>query len=98
MGLLTKTELHYKDYSWTALAGDNPKISGAPDNTLLNRKEGYEILYFVNKFSETYNFKNKSSAHKVEKMIRNDVPSNIHSQINIKDWIVKNWNNTTFSN
>lgn len=90
MALLSKTELHYKDYSWTALSGDNPKISGEPDSTLLSRKEGYEILYFINKFSELYNFKQKTSAIKVEKMIR-DVPGDLRSQKHIQEWIVKNW-------
>ena len=93
MALLLKTELYYKDYSWTALSGDNPKISGEPDSSLLNRKEGYEVLYFINKFSEIHNLKQKKSAIKVEKMIR-DVPGNLHSQKNIKEWIEKNWNDS----
>lgn len=96
MGLLTKTELYYKDYSWTAIIGDNPKVSGEPDSTLLSRKEGYEILYFVNKFSEMNNFKQKQSALKVERMIREEVPNNIHGQKNIKDWISTNWTKSKF--
>lgn len=44
MALITKSDLHYNDYSWTSYTGDNPKIKGEPDSTLLNRKEGYEIL------------------------------------------------------
>ena len=74
MAVITKSELFYQDYSWTVLTGDNPKISGEPDSTLLNRKEGYEVLYFVNKFCEKYNLKQKTSAIKVEKIIRNEVP------------------------
>ena len=96
MGLISKTDLYYNDYSWTALAGDNPKITGEPDSTLLNRKEGYEILYFVNKFSEKYRFKQKNSANKVEKMIREEIPSDIRSQEKIKTWIEQNWKNSKF--
>ena len=44
MGLISKKDLFYTDYSWTVLAGDDPKIIGMPDSNLLNRKEGYEIL------------------------------------------------------
>ena len=80
MALLAKSELHYKDYSWTAISGDNPKVSGEPDNTLLSRKEGYEILYFINKFSEIHNFKQKASAIKIERMIREEVPTNTFSK------------------
>jgi hypothetical protein len=80
-------------YFWS---GDNPKVSGEPDNTLLSRKEGYEILYFINKFSEIHNFKQKDSAIKVERMIREEVPTNIHSQKDIKTWIENNWKNSKF--
>lgn len=96
MALITKADLHYTDYSWTAISGDNPKVSGQPDSTLLSRKEGYEILYFVNKFCELYKLNVKSSATKVEKMIRNEVPTNIHSQIKIKEWLATNWNNSNY--
>lgn len=96
MGLITKSDLYYSDYSWTVLYGDNPKITGEPDSTLLNRKEGYEILYFVNKLCELHGLKQKVSATKVERMIREEVPSNIHGQKNIKEWIVQNWGTSKF--
>lgn len=96
MGLITKSDLYYTDYSWTVLNEDNPKITGEPDSTLLNRKEGYEILYFINKFSGINEFKLKASATKVERMIREEVPSDIRSQVNIKTWIEKNWKNSKF--
>jgi hypothetical protein len=96
MELISKNDLYYTDYSWIALTGDNPKITGKPDSTLLNRKEGYEILYFINKFSEIHEFKQKNSAIKVEKMIREEVPSAKRSQENIKTWIVQNWKNSKF--
>lgn len=95
MATISSSDLYYKDYSWTALYGDNPKITGEPDSTLLNRKEGYEILYFVNRFCAIHSL-NKISAIKVERMIREEVPGDIRSQINIKSWIVNNWNNSKF--
>jgi len=91
MGLITKTDLYYDDYTWTTYSNDDPKVKGEPDSTLLNRKEGYEVLYFTNKFCEIYELKQKASATKVERMIREKVPSDIRSQNNIKDWLVKNW-------
>jgi hypothetical protein len=96
MGLITKSELHYKDYTWTTVPGDDPRVSGEPDNALLSRKEGYEILYFVNKFSEINNFKNKDSAIKVEKMIRNEVPKEMRNQKDVKTWIEQNWTKSKF--
>lgn len=96
MALITKSDLHYNDYSWSTYSNDNPKITGEPDSTLLNRKEGYEILYFINKLSEIYNLKVKKSAIKIENMIRNEVPSNLHSQENVKRWIESNWKESKY--
>jgi hypothetical protein len=96
MALITKSDLHYNDYSWSTYSNDDPKITGEPDSTLLNRMEGYEILYFINKFTEIHKLKEKSSATKIEKMIRNEVPSNLRSQQNIKKWIEINWKNSKY--
>lgn len=96
MGLITKKELYYTDYSWTVIPGDDPKVTGSPDSTLLSRKEGYEVLYFINAFCEIHELKQKGSATKVERMIREEVPSNIRSQEKIKSWIESNWKTSKF--
>lgn len=93
MAVIQKDDLVYNDYSWTVYQNDDPKVTGNPDDTLLNRMEGYEVLYFVNKFCEMHSLKQKASANKVERLIRNDVPSYIHSQNKVAEWIVTNWKN-----
>ncbi|WP_336983428.1 hypothetical protein [Cedecea sp. HN178] len=92
MGLLTKADLKY-NYSWTVLGDDDPKKTGKPDSVLLNRHEGYEMLYFINKFSEKYSFKDKESGLKVEKLIRNKLPGEIRSHKNVTSWLEENWSN-----
>ncbi|MAZ26672.1 MAG: hypothetical protein CL868_06290 [Cytophagaceae bacterium] len=96
MALITKSDLYYKDYSWTTISGDNPKITGEPDSTLLNRKEGYEILYFINKLADIHGLKETRSGNKIEKMIREEVPGDVRSQEKIKSWIEQNWENSRF--
>lgn len=96
MALITKSDLYYDDYSWSTYSNDDPKITGEPDSTLLNRKEGYEILYFMNKLIEIHELKSKSSTLKIENMIRNEVPSNLHIQENIKRWIENNWKKSKY--
>lgn len=91
MALISKSDLVYKDYSWTVYGDDNPKITGTPDSTLLNRKEGYEVLYFINKFADIHSLENKLSANKIEEMIKKRVPSSIRSQEGIRSWIENNW-------
>lgn len=77
-------------YSWHAINEDNPKKIGITDNLLLNRKEGYEVLDFVNNFSEkTYTLK-KTDLQKIEKMIR-EVPNNVHKTEDITNWIIASW-------
>lgn len=90
MSLLNKTDLKLS-YSWEAIKGDNPKISGHPDSTLFNRHEGYEVLYLINKFSEKHDLQNKSSGHKIENMIRLHLPAEIRKQENVMEWIFNNW-------
>lgn len=67
MGLLVKSDLQYEDeYSWTAIDGDNPKITGIPDSTLLNREEGYEVLAFINRFAKNIHLNKKTVVSKLK--------------------------------
>jgi hypothetical protein len=86
----TKANMLYNHYSWTALPGDNPKISGVPDSTLFNRNEGYEVLYLINRMMVGYSL-NIPSGQKIERMIRTGLPGEVRSQKNVYDWIVANW-------
>lgn len=85
----------YDDYKWNAAADkDNPYYRNGSDHTLLNRTEGYEVLYFINHLSEklwtttasTYRY------NQLEKLIRIH-PTNIRSHLNVETWIIANWSN-----
>ncbi len=91
MAWMSKSDLVYDDYSWTVYGDDDPKVEGQTDIKLLNRKQGYEILNFINTMANIHNFKYVSSGQKIEKMIRDHLPIDIQSQMTIKDWIEKNW-------
>ncbi len=81
------------DYKWTAKADhDNPKFIGAQEHSMLNRTEGYEILYFINSLAKTWNWgENLSSRQHLEKIIREKVPSDIRTHTKIKEWIAANY-------
>lgn len=89
----TTSDMFYKDYKWAARdEKDDPRVTGEPDSTLLDRNEGYEVKYFVNKMGER-NFPSTpqtATYQKIEKMIR-QCPSNIRAQSGIRDWILANW-------
>ncbi|MCP1289831.1 hypothetical protein NK214_06460 [Chromobacterium sp. S0633] len=87
-------------YSWQAVPGDNPKITGTPDSNLLSTTEGYEVIDFINGFLKN-NINPPVSvqtrlptAHKIEKMIhlaKGKVAD--HKRSTYVTWIVNNWSN-----
>jgi hypothetical protein len=92
--MYSKADLYYNDYVWTTRYNkDDPRVTGEPDSTLLARREGWEMLYFLNKCAEKWGWKSKDVAtiQKVEKLIRNYVPSSTRSQKGIKEWLEANW-------
>ncbi|MEZ8121404.1 hypothetical protein ACED30_18020 [Vibrio splendidus] len=91
MTLLNRSDLK-NSYSWTAIGGDNPKITGTPDSTLFNRGEGYEVLYLINKVADKHSFKQKASGLKIESMLK-DLPSSTRKQTDVITWIEQNWDN-----
>ena len=93
MALFNKTDMTYKEYQWTAYPNDNPRITGKPDSTRFNRHEGYEVLYLINALAESWELKQINSCLKIEKMIREKLPSTTITQIDVKEWIRINWMN-----
>lgn len=89
MSNFTRSNLK-NSYSWSADGGDNPKLKGQPDASLLDRTEGYEVLYMIQKLMDDWGLKEISSGQKIEKLIH-DCPSNIRSQENVKTWIRQKW-------
>jgi len=92
MALIKKSELKYK-YSWTVISGDEPKVTGEPDSTRFSRNEGYEVLYLINKLADLWKLKNITLAHKIEEMIKYNLPSETQTQKDVMDWIgyKRNW-------
>ena len=92
MGLISRSELLFEDdYSWTVFDAEDPRVAGRLDGTPFSPTEGYELLFLINALSERWNFKNRTSAHKIEKMIRNLLPPGKISQQDVKMWIKVNW-------
>ena len=84
-----QSDLEYK-YDWT-IKQDDPKLRGNPDHSLFNRHQGWEMLYFVNRFGILHNVSTVTAGKKVERMLRDHLPSDIRSQANVKQWVYDNW-------
>lgn len=91
MALLNRSDLQFQ-YAWSALSPDDPRITGKPDSTLLNRHEGYEVLSFLNRLAHASKWDTKSPALKAERLIKNHLPGEVRSHKNVWQWLVDNWN------
>lgn len=92
MAKFNKSDMVYNDYSWTAVKGDDPRISGEPDSTLFSRKEGYEVLYMINKCMDKWSWNGTSNGQKIERVIRLHLPSDVRGQKSVYDWLSANVN------
>lgn len=91
MANFKKSDLKLK-YSWTASAeSDNAKITGFPDNVLLDRHEGYEVLPFLNRYMADKAWTNQSTLNKLEDALRDSLPGSIRSHANVRKWLNENF-------
>ena len=92
MAIMQREDLKFANsYKWTEFKDDDPKITGEPDSTPFNRKEGFEVLALVNRFLTRYKFRQKSSGQKVERLIQKHLPIALKTQKHVEDWLVANW-------
>jgi hypothetical protein len=90
MPLLQKSDLQFK-YAWTTIPPDDPKITGNPDSTFLNRNEGYEVISFINRVATVSKWDTKAPGLKVERLIKNHLPGTTRSHANVWTWLIDNW-------
>lgn len=91
MPKITKADLKYKDYSWSAVPGDDPKKT-AEDADRFSRKEGYEVLDLLNSISGENNSDLSIRTRQIcEWMIHENLPSNIQGRKKVKSWIIENY-------
>ncbi|WP_404380969.1 hypothetical protein [Caenispirillum salinarum] len=90
MPIMGRDDLEY-EYTWTTTPGDSPNHIHSPDNKLLNRAEGYEVLYFINEFLEDENLTTKASGKKAEWLIQEHLPDEIRDRYVIQLWLRRNW-------
>jgi hypothetical protein len=86
-----KENMRYRDYNWSSYREGDPRISGSINHTKFNRSEGNEVLYLVKTFMTDWGLEGIASGHKIERMIRDFLPYNITTQVDIKIWIKMNW-------
>lgn len=88
-GPLKKSDLKYA-YRGLSEAGD-PLQMAEPDVAVLNRHEWFEMLYFVNKFANINGKSSPSVARHTEKLIHENVPSDVRGHEGVKQWLLDHW-------
>lgn len=86
----TATDMVYNDYLWdSTYANEDYTVYGVPGMTVLDRKQGHEVLYFINRCAFLWRWKEGSmrSCKNLERVIREGVPSFILTHQNIRVFI-----------
>lgn len=89
-----RSQMIYNDYKWQAEAAhDNPYYSKGTDYSVINKSEGYEVLYFLNHIGQKCwkNETNVATYNKMERVLREHVPARSTHKM-AEDFIVNNWN------
>ena len=94
METFKKNDLVY-EYKWSHYEKDDPRISGMPDATEFNRKEGWETLYIINFLADHVAWGVESFGNKMEKLVHDRLPEDIKTQEDTIRWIKDNWKNFT---
>jgi len=76
MAVFKRSDLLYSGYKDTAHPGDDPRLTGKPDSTLLNRGESYEMAYFINRYMESKNWANVKTGQRIEAFLKENKNSN----------------------
>ncbi len=78
------------NYSWTRTLKDDLKLSGEPDGSEFDNKEGNEMLYMINKLMKNLNVTRVLDGQKLERMLTL-YPANYRTQAHVEKWVIDNW-------
>lgn len=83
--MLDKSKLKYSDYNW-----DN-QPTNYEELKIIDRYNGHVILLFINHIMNQWGFKKLKTFHRLEEMIRKDVPPHLNTKEIIFKWLTNNW-------
>ena len=84
-----KSALMYK-YNWD-LSVQRKHAQNYFHDDAIDRKNGHELLDFINRFMRVHGLTNLGSFQKMEWMICKYLPQDLYYRHEIEDWLRKNW-------
>ena len=89
----TKKDLAEVDYVWydkqTAITLTAPI---EPSRRLFDRYDGNQILHMINYFAQTIQQCSVQQANMLERLLRNELPFGIKSELSVFRWLVSKFN------
>ncbi|KGO94908.1 hypothetical protein [Flavobacterium subsaxonicum] len=90
MANFNKSALKY-NYQW-ALPFKSKRYIYITDDDVIDRRNGYHVLEFINHFLATHGLFSFEFFRKLEIMICRYLPESLITRREICDWLRKNWN------
>lgn len=90
MANFNKAALRYQ-YNWSE-PFKSKRYLHFDDYDIIDRRNGYHILDFINRFLTLHGLYSYDYFRKVEVMICRYMPENLDTRSEMKDWLRKNWN------
>ena len=90
MNTFQKTDMLY-DYTWNETReDDNKRVQGFPEDYLLFRNEGFEVLPFIIRYMRARRLDTISAFHTIESAIREGMPKNVIGHQAVRTWLDNN--------
>ena len=94
MAFFTQGDLQFTDYDWRVKEeeADSLFINFA-DDAFLARHKADDMLAFINAVARLNRWRKKESGHKLERIIKTDLPSRLTHRDEAYRWVASNWSN-----
>ena len=95
MPILDRSDLKY-DYVWDTEPAQKPRrttrTESETESRMFRRKEGDEVLDFINEFSADQGFESKEEALEVERLLRDEMKNRDMTRKEVRLWLQDHMN------
>jgi hypothetical protein len=72
---------------WTTPEDEPKNINGFPDTATLDVNEGFEVLYFINRYMEYKGWFSPITFQNIESHIKTRLPFNVRTHKAVREWL-----------
>ncbi len=86
MANFTMTDLK-QEYFWESQEDTEKLIDGFPADRILNCTQGYEVLYFLNRYMDHAGWVTLVSFNNIERLLKTRLPFGKRTHKDVKEWL-----------